>query len=126
MNRKIYKLRNQYNEIEYEAKKKIEAEFLKKYDGKDINRRSYMIVIHYVIPVFTGKKKYFAVIGWSSETITTPEGHIKVLTNADGYINHRYAAIVKVYVKSAYTYTITDVGEPEEIDYEKFNNTEIL
>ena len=123
MNRKIYKLKDQYNVIEYVARKKMEAEFLKKYDGKDINRRAFLIIIHYVIPVFTGKKKYFAVIGCSSETITTPEGYYRILKDADGHINHRYAAIVKVYVKSAYTYKITNIGEPEEINFEEFNNT---
>lgn len=126
MNRKIYKLRDQYNVIEYEAKKKMEAEFLKKYDGSDINRHSYMIIIHYIIPVFTGKKKYFAIIGFSTETVETPNGGFRILKDNDEHIAHRYAAIVKVFVKSAYTYTITAIGEPEEIDYEKFNNTEIL
>lgn len=123
MNRKIYKLKDQYNVIEHEAKKKMEAEFLKKYDGKDINRHSFYIIIHYVIPVFTGKKKYFAVVGCSMETVTTPEGSFKVLKDANGYTNHRYAAIVKVFVKSAYTYTITDISEPEEINFEEFNKT---
>lgn len=117
MNKRIYKIKDQINAIKDAALNKAEEEYKKRYPDSTNDIR-YMIP--YILPMFNVKNKYFfAVVVRSYERYKDPNGEKHFLKEFDKYgelvMAHRINCIINVYVKSAYTYTIEGVGEPEDI-----------
>lgn len=116
MNKRIYKIKDQINEIKEAAIKRAEEEYKKRYPN---STNEVKFVVYYVLPMFNVKNKYFAVLVRSYERYKDPNGdkHFvkKINEYGDPVIDRRINVMIKVYVKSAYTYTIEGVGDPEDI-----------
>lgn len=116
MNKRIYKIKDQIIEIKEAAIKRVEEEYKKRYPESDNEVR---FMVSYVLPMFNVKNKYFAVIVKSIERYKDPDGEKHFLKKFNKYgdpvFDRRINVVIKVYVKSAYTYTIEGVGDPEDI-----------